>query len=287
MGMFSWCCKGCGHELKADEFVRMNGCKGTYDGYGRCGGYESDGDDPVCWHEACYKQASAEEKLDETPSLDAPNQGFGYAALAFLKGYKPDADTLFTSNVYVCHRDEEGNDLSSEYYVVKHNDEYCLQDEKLYRKLRDEYSDDEFWDSLPENWWTETSDEECRRVVSEQNKIVDAAIGMVSPSENRVDFDSFAEAKMITERLLDQLPHPERGYTVTINGKQGKLSGIYYERNRSPVYKKVFHGTGQFDYSLKTTGVFDDTVEYMHGEKTDPKKHWSEKLAEMEVEHEC
>jgi hypothetical protein len=31
MSMFSWCCKGRGHELKADELVRMNGCKGAYE----------------------------------------------------------------------------------------------------------------------------------------------------------------------------------------------------------------------------------------------------------------
>lgn len=80
MGMFSWECKGCDAELKMDEEVRLDGSKGIYDGYGRCGGnFDFDGGtDPVAWHQKCYHEATDAEKLDETPSKYARNQGFGY-----------------------------------------------------------------------------------------------------------------------------------------------------------------------------------------------------------------
>ena len=79
MGMFSFECKGCDQELKMDEEVRLNGCKGIYDGYGRAGSFDFDGGaEPVAWHQKCYHEATDAEKLDETPSLHARNQGFGY-----------------------------------------------------------------------------------------------------------------------------------------------------------------------------------------------------------------
>ena len=114
MGMFSWICKGCGLELHEGELVRLNGCKGTYDGYGRAGGFDADGDlDPRAWHEACYQAATSAQKLDETPSKHAPNQGFGFALekymphpertkgyqIAAYKGGKDGAEGRFTINV--------------------------------------------------------------------------------------------------------------------------------------------------------------------------------------------
>ena len=79
MGMFSWECKGCDAELKMDEEVRLDGSKGVYDGYGRCGSFDfGGGTDPVAWHQKCYYEATDAEKLDETPSKYARNQGFGY-----------------------------------------------------------------------------------------------------------------------------------------------------------------------------------------------------------------
>ena len=95
MGMFSWCCKGCGQELHEGELVRLNGSKGIYDGYGNAGGYsyEDSEVEPYAWHEACYQKATDKQKLDETPSKNAPNQGFGRARIEFappkykFKGY--------------------------------------------------------------------------------------------------------------------------------------------------------------------------------------------------------
>ena len=86
MGMFSFVCKGCGRELKGDEIVRLNGCVGEYDSYGRAGGFEYSGsyDEPRAWHERCYQEATPEQKLDETPSKHARNQGFGYPLAIFI-----------------------------------------------------------------------------------------------------------------------------------------------------------------------------------------------------------
>jgi len=79
MGMFSWKCKGCGADLKMDEIVRMNGCVGEYDGYGRAGGFDASGANfkVVAWHELCFQKATDEQRNDESPSDDAEDQGFG------------------------------------------------------------------------------------------------------------------------------------------------------------------------------------------------------------------
>lgn len=79
MGMFSFECKGCDQELISGEEVRLQGCNGIYDGYGRAGSFDYDGgEEPVAWHQKCYYEATDAEKLDETPSVHARNQGFGY-----------------------------------------------------------------------------------------------------------------------------------------------------------------------------------------------------------------
>jgi hypothetical protein len=81
MGMFSWECKGCHQELIQGELVRLNGCGGEYDGYGNAGGFDycnSGSGDPVAWHQKCYGEATDSQKLDETPSRHARNQGFGF-----------------------------------------------------------------------------------------------------------------------------------------------------------------------------------------------------------------
>ncbi len=78
MGMFSWECKGCDQELVSGEEVRLDGSKGEYDGYGRAGNFEYNCGEPVAWHQKCYSEATDAEKLDETPSVHARNQGFGY-----------------------------------------------------------------------------------------------------------------------------------------------------------------------------------------------------------------
>ena len=87
MGMFSWICKGCGGELCEGELARLNGCKGVYDGYGRNdGGFDHSraNNAPAGWHEVCYQDAEDKDKLDETPSKSAPNQGMDYPKEKFV-----------------------------------------------------------------------------------------------------------------------------------------------------------------------------------------------------------
>lgn len=79
MGFFSFECRGCDQDLVEGELVRLDGCKGEYDGYGRAGNFEYGYGEPVAWHQLCYNKATDAEKLDETPSRNARNQGLGFA----------------------------------------------------------------------------------------------------------------------------------------------------------------------------------------------------------------
>lgn len=99
MGMYSYVCKGCGQELVEEELVRLNGCTGEYDGYGRAGGFSSHGEQCVAWHELCFQQASASQKLDRKPSRSARNQGFGPRHLEFIRGYDPKAKTVYYAQI--------------------------------------------------------------------------------------------------------------------------------------------------------------------------------------------
>lgn len=83
MGYFSWECKGCGQELISGELVLLDGYGGMYDGYGNAGGFayadrEFVAGEPAAWHQKCFSEATDDEQLDETPSQNARNQGFGY-----------------------------------------------------------------------------------------------------------------------------------------------------------------------------------------------------------------
>ena len=250
--MFSWCCKGCGHELVTSEYVRMNGCKGTYDGYGGCsGGFDwsnSGGESPFCWHEACYQKAPAEARLDESGSRHAGNQGFGNAALAFLKGFDENKEILFKPVIDVLHYHREKEETQRwEFYVVKTDSGYELQD------------DNAFWDSLP----TERMDS----LPTER---------MNSPKVCSAVFSSFAEAKQTVESLLDSLPNPEYGFSLCIFGVQGVLEGLYFQRDRTPRSKKVKTGAGDFDYEITRTGEFRDNILYSHGINAMPQEHWSQ-----------
>ena len=96
MGMFSWECKGCGHEMHGGELVRMNGHVCEYDGYGN-----GHNDEPICWHEICFQRANEGYKRCKIPSKHGNNQGFGMRALEFMEGYDPDAKTLYTVEILV------------------------------------------------------------------------------------------------------------------------------------------------------------------------------------------
>jgi hypothetical protein len=279
MGMFSWCCKGCGHELITNEYVRMNGCKGTYDGYGGCSGgfdYEDCDGEPSCWHEVCYQKATPEQKLDESPSDHAPDQGFGYAALAFLKGFDERVETCFKPIVHVSHYDKEsGESKRWKFYVVKTDEDFVLQEYNHYHSVYNDYEDN-YWANVPDSWWQDTPQAEKERVYDERKRFIQDAIGMKNPEENAFIFDSFDEAKRASENLLSTLPNPEYGFSLCIFGIQGKIEGLYFQRDCLPKFKKVKNGEGQFDYDIMPTGEHRDMVMYHHNAPSEPKKHWSE-----------
>ena len=278
MGMFSWCCKGCGHELVTSEYVRLNGCKGTYDGYGGCsGGFDwsnSGGESPFCWHEACYQKAPAEARLDESGSRHAGNQGFGNAALAFLKGFDESKVIIFKSVIDVSHYDRETKEIKRwEFYVVKTDSGYELQDYNAWRSSYDSYQDT-FWDSLPVDWMKKTSEEEQNRVFAERSEFVQNAIGMKSPKICAAVFDSFAEAKRTVESLLESLPNPEYGFSLCIFGTQGVLEGLYFQRDRTPRRRGIVLPCGE--KRITETGEFRDNILYSHGIEAQPQEHWSQ-----------
>jgi len=276
MGMFSWCCKGCGHELVTSEYVRMNGCKGTYDGYGGCsGGFDwsnSGGGSPVCWHEACYQKAPAEARLDESGSRHAGNQGFGNAALAFLKGFDENKEILFKPVIDVLHYHREKEETQRwEFYVVKTASGYELQDYNAWRSSYDNYQD-VAWE------YAETEDDEYEqdRVFAERSDFIKNTIGKNNPKDCSTVFSSFAEAKQTVESLLDSLPNPEYGFSLCVFGTQGVLEGLYFQRDRTPRLKKVKTGAGDFDYEITETGEYRDNILYSHGINAVPQEHWSQ-----------
>jgi len=269
MGMFSWCCKGCGHEIKTDEFVRMNGCVGFYDGYGRVPGSGFDGSlcskDPSCWHEVCYQKATVEQKLDETPSDHAANQGFGYSALEFMQGYDPRVETTFEAVIFVDHYDQETKNISKwEYYINKIDDNFVLRDVCDYRNKRDEF-DSDVLDAIPEFCLHNKTGEEMYLISQQRIDFIEKSVGP-NPKKLSVAFDGLEKAKLIVGNCLEQLPHPEYGFHLIILGKQGKICGQCYERNRTPEFKKVFHQDGD-DFDFVNTGKFTDDIVYAQGIK--------------------
>lgn len=275
MGMFSWCCKGCGHELKEGEYVRMNGCKGEYDGYGgNTGGFdfESSSEEPACWHEACYQKATPKQKLDETSSPSAPEQGFGYPALAFQRGYVPDAPTKFIAFFDVSYYDkqDESKYQGFKYYLVKTENGYELQDQEEYDRKYEKQAE-ERWDTMDwdawEKTWEAASEEERMEISRRREEELDIAIGMKSPQDNAAEFATFGEAKAVAEVLMEKIN--QRSYIdLVIQGIQENARGMYYERIREPEYKRV---KGEV-YKLEPTGRFIDEVEYIHGESAKREK---------------
>ncbi len=142
MGMFSWECKGCNQELKMDEEVRLDGSKGVYDGYGRCGNFDYEGGgEPVAWHQKCYYEATDAEKLDETPSTYGRNQGCGYPRADCMPestwGKYQEPKRLFYKDIpreqiweyieTIFADDEKRDEGSYSFLTAAHNDERKLE----------------------------------------------------------------------------------------------------------------------------------------------------------------
>lgn len=238
MRMFSWACKGCGHDLKTDELVRMNGCKGLYDGYGgNTGGFDMDNceGEPVCWHERCYQRANTAQRDDETPSDNARDQGFGHPALEFLKGYKEQAETTYT--VEISTTTGTYPDLvRHEFHPVKEGDGLVLLDHKAYKKAWENY-DSEF----PENY-DKMTDEERNAWHRGLHERFETQTGLKNPKLNRIVFASLDEAKKAADHLVRDIQE----YNLIILGRQGKLEGLCYERGRSMKYRRNIEPTGEY-----------------------------------------
>lgn len=272
MGMFSWRCKGCGHELKGGEYVRLNGCVGEYDGYGRAGGFEYQENSPSAWHVRCYDKATVEQKLNDDPSKHAPNQGFGFAALENMKGYDSEAKTTFQPVVYVDHYDWKTEKTTrQQWYVV----DGVLVDQYHYDKLYEAGNCDgianHLWDEHADDWHKTASEEERFAFYEKVQKVIEDHIGMKRPRINAKWFDDFEESKRAVELLIPSLPNPEWGYELAIFGKQKKADGLFYKFNKLPNTDAIpipgeFYPWGtkaqKCDYVFN--GTFDEEVAYMH-----------------------
>lgn len=268
MGMFSWLCKGCGHELKSGEFVRMNGCVGEYDGYGRAGGFHYEIEDPSCWHVRCYKNATNEEKLDDNPSQHAQNQGFGFAALENMKGYDPEQKILFKPVVYSSHYDGIAEKSTrQEWYIV----DGILMDQYKYEALYEaaQHISDPMLTSRSEDWYNSTSESEQISFYEHVENAIQQHIGMKKPSANATIFDDFDHAKTTIEALVPSLPNTEWGCDLAIFGKQGKIEGLYYLFNKTPGFNMVpilglFLPNGKQKVNFVFNGEFEEKLEFMH-----------------------
>ena len=248
MGMFSWACKGCGHDLKADELVRMNGCKGRYDGYGgNSGGFDHENcdDDPVCWHERCYQRANTAQRDDEAPSDNASNQGFGHPALEFLKGYKDAAETTYEIVV-----SNWADQQRCTFYAIREGEDIVLRDHNAYQEVWDNWDDGE---EFPENW-DEMTDEEHEARLKRLRERFEKETGLKNPKLNSVRFAFLEEAKKAADLLVKDIPE----YFLVILGRQGELEGQCYERER---HKKYSWTDGKF----KPTGEYREEVVYEQG----------------------
>jgi len=251
MGMFSWKCKGCGHELKTKELVRMNACVGEYSGYGSAGGFEYSGsyNEPSCWHVLCYNKASVEEKLSDSSSEYAPHQGFGIEALEFLRGFDPDG----VIENYIPHFDTYRDEKRQILYITPNG-------------LLDELTWENIHEAIAEKYWNEHKFPEDFSSWSEQekealsDKIMKARIeeaGGDLPSRSAIKYNSLQEA-------LDgaaQFESPSMGdYSLIVLANQNKLHGLVYDKFVSEIRE------GEYPNRIGT-GRYKTEINYIIGKK--------------------
>jgi len=236
MGMFSWKCKGCGHELIERELVRLNGQVQEYDGYG--GSAANNGDyDPSAWHNRCYKKASRPHQLDESTSGHAPNQGFGPAKLEFLSGYDetlPIDEFVVVVNAGVY---EEGESLQFDFYYTNNGK---LEDQREYRQ-RYEKAGEQINAQVEFDYdaWKNMSHAEKEISAKAHQAKIEEILGSAMPERNAKKFSSLQEAIDAIDVLLPSLPAQLGGeYDLTIFGKQGKIEGSVYERSVHRAYDR-------------------------------------------------
>lgn len=252
MGMFSWKCKGCGHELKSNELVRMNACVGEYSGYGSAGGFEysSSYNEPSCWHVLCYNKASVEEKLSDISSKHAPNQGFGIQALEFLLGFDPDG----VIENYIPHFDTYKDENRQILYITPNGLLDELTWEKIHEEVAEKYWEEhDFPDDVFSSWSKQEKDDWSDKIIKAR---IEAAGGDL-PSRSAMKFNSL-------QGTLDnaaQFESPSLGdYTLIVMASQNKLHGCVYEKNVSEIRE------GEYPNRIKT-GRFESEINYTIGKK--------------------
>ena len=228
MGMYSWKCKGCGHELIEKEDVRLNGQRQEYDGYGG----STEGFDVSAWHNRCYQKASKDERLDDSESPHAPNQGFGPSKLEFYREFSETASTTYTA-VVLADFYEDGKSQRFEFYFTN-NDK--LEDEREYRIRQAELeAEDKIPFAAVDDWenWKQLTEEAKNKLCEEHQLVLDEAMGGKAPSRNAKVFSTINEAIAAVESILaESLPVKVKGnYELTVYGKQDKIEGCVYNRS--------------------------------------------------------
>lgn len=265
MGMFSYNCKGCGHELVTHEDVRLNGMRQLYDGYG---GSASNAEcyDPVAWHQRCYEHATDKQKLDETPSKHARNQGFGPSKLEFRRDYNPAAETKYYPVVtgYFSNEDMTNNQRYT-FYLTNSG------------KLEDFEAHNKKWQSMLDTKYQAIEkavaggmpEEEYDAFSEQLDKGIEAEIGK-SPDQDIKMFDSMEAAIVAADALLGELPSCLGGvYELTVYGRQSVpnldgafkppvkiLDGAVYERN----VRQRWDRTGGYSNWKKLEGLETEVV---------------------------
>lgn len=237
MGMYSWCCKGCGHELNMGEFVRFAGRNQVYDGYG--GGVTDY--TPIAWHSRCYYKASDKEKLDETPSKHADNQGMGFPKLEFMEFYNEKNKTAYSAVVYCALWGEK---TRQEWQL--HLTPNGLEDEITYDK-RMEAAYETLRSKRPDNYWEDfnkLSEEEKNAAFKRDQEEAERLVGGPNPIHSSLKFDSFQSClEAVDPLIVNFLPKEVNGcYHLVIFGTQEKADGSVYERR----VQKAWDRTGNW-----------------------------------------
>ncbi len=237
MGMFSYCCNGCGHELHEGEAVRIDGRSGVYDGYGGLGEQIKDYDNPPsCWHNACYQKASYIDKKANKPSKHAENQGFGPACLEFLPDYDPSVSIQYMVYFEVWDEDK-GSDII---HLCQDNGKYLLLSENEYEKAYSKFNRSTWQDWELSNSVSEMTEEEKTRSYQDRRDFVESKIGMKRPERIAAKFESLEQALGIANNFL-----PECDFYLIITGKQARIEGAVYMRRKYKDSDQVKYKIGE------------------------------------------
>jgi hypothetical protein len=259
------------------ELCRFNGCKGEYDGYGRCGGFDSDGGDPVAWHEKCYQESPFQD--DETPSKHAPNQGFGPEHLPYMEGYNSEAETLFVVNIDGSNNAEKTEDWKRFSWFITPDG---LQDQEEWEE-RSKNVEDEVEKVLPSPDWGNITEEEREEWYNKYDVEKDKILGP-SPQAQAIRFASFAEAKEALHEAIKDMPD----YYAYVYGKQGNVRGMVYAYERTKDYnwkekdpEKREPGTYTekvaYDWEKATVNASEDQIAEFHLLRFQKSLHAAEK----------